>query len=142
MHVLGLAQPLRTRWQRLIVLITDAVEMIAGARDPAFSIEDISLEDQPTFELLSRGDTIGVFQLESPPMRQLLKAMAPSSFEDVSAVLALYRPGPMSVNMHYDYADRKNERAPVEYFHPDAEEVLSDTFGLMIYQESVSIQNS
>ncbi|NQY57141.1 MAG: DNA polymerase III subunit alpha [Ilumatobacteraceae bacterium] len=122
---------------RNLDVITDAVEMIAGARDPSFSIEDISLEDQPTFELLSRGDTIGVFQLESPPMRQLLKAMAPSSFEDVSAVLALYRPGPMSVNMHYDYADRKNERAPVEYFHPDAEEVLSDTFGLMIYQESV-----
>ena len=122
---------------RNLDVITDAVEMIAGARDPLFSIEDISLEDHPTFELLSRGDTIGVFQLESPPMRQLLKAMAPSSFEDVSAVLALYRPGPMSVNMHYDYADRKNERAPVEYFHPDAEEVLSDTFGLMIYQESV-----
>jgi DNA polymerase III subunit alpha len=53
------------------------------------------------------------------------------------AVLALYRPGPMSVNMHYDYADRKNGRKPVEYFHPDAEEVLGDTFGLMIYQESV-----
>ena len=70
-------------------------------------------------------------------MRQLLKAMAPTSFEDVSAVLALYRPGPMSVNMHYDYADRKNERKPVEYFHDDAEEVLDDTFGLMIYQESV-----
>ncbi|MEM8618358.1 MAG: DNA polymerase III subunit alpha [Actinomycetota bacterium] len=122
---------------RNLDVITDAVEMIAGARDPEFSIEDISLDDQATFDLLSRGDTIGVFQLESPPMRQLLKAMAPSSFEDVSAVLALYRPGPMSVNMHYDYADRKNERAPVEYFHPDAEEVLSDTFGLMIYQESV-----
>ncbi|MGB0112677.1 MAG: DNA polymerase III subunit alpha, partial [Ilumatobacteraceae bacterium] len=79
----------------------------------------------------------GVFQLESPPMRQLLKAMAPNSFEDVSAVLALYRPGPMSVNMHYDYADRKNGRKPVEYFHADAEEVLGDTYGLMIYQESV-----
>ena len=70
-------------------------------------------------------------------MRQLLKAMAPNSFEDVSAVLALYRPGPMSVNMHYDYADRKNERKPVEYFHDDAKEVLGDTYGLMIYQESV-----
>ncbi|MEM9517295.1 MAG: DNA polymerase III subunit alpha [Actinomycetota bacterium] len=122
---------------RNLDVITDAVEMIAGSRQPGFSIEAIALDDQATFELLSRGDTIGVFQLESPPMRQLLKAMAPNSFEDVSAVLALYRPGPMSVNMHYDYADRKNERAPVEYFHPDAEEVLSDTFGLMIYQESV-----
>ncbi|MEZ5295703.1 MAG: hypothetical protein R2697_05350 [Ilumatobacteraceae bacterium] len=70
-------------------------------------------------------------------MRQLLKAMAPTTFEDVSAVLALYRPGPMSVNMHYDFADRKNGRKPVEYFHDDAKEVLDDTYGLMIYQESV-----
>ena len=65
------------------------------------------------------------------------KALAPTSFEDVAALIALYRPGPMGVNMHYDYADRKNNRKPVEYFHPDAEEVLGDTYGLMIYQESV-----
>jgi len=70
-------------------------------------------------------------------MRALLKALAPDSFEDVAALIALYRPGPMSVNMHYDYADRKNGRKPVEFFHADAEEVLGDTFGLMIYQESV-----
>jgi DNA polymerase-3 subunit alpha len=122
---------------RNLDVITDAVEMIRHQRDPCFTIEGVPLDDPATYELLSKGNTIGVFQLESPPMRQLLKAMEPSSFEDVSAVLALYRPGPMSVNMHYDYADRKNERRPVEYFHPDAEEVLSDTFGLMIYQESV-----
>ena len=89
------------------------------------------------FELLARGDTMGVFQLESSPMRALLRAMAPDTFEDVSAVLALYRPGPMSVNMHYDYADRKNGRKAVEYFHPDAAEVLGDTYGLMIYQEQL-----
>jgi DNA polymerase III subunit alpha len=122
---------------RNLDVITDAEAMIRAQRDPGFVVEEISLDDQATFDLLSRGDTIGVFQLESPPMRQLLKAMAPNSFEDVSAVLALYRPGPMSVNMHYDYADRKNERKPVEYFHEDAEEVLGDTYGLMIYQESV-----
>ncbi len=122
---------------RNLDVITDAEAMIQAQRDPSFVIEDISLEDQATFDLLSKGETVGVFQLESPPMRQLLKAMAPNSFEDVSAVLALYRPGPMSVNMHYDYADRKNERKPVEYFHEDAKEVLGDTYGLMIYQESV-----
>jgi DNA polymerase-3 subunit alpha len=122
---------------RNLDVITDAQGMIRTSRDPEFDIDAVSLDDQPTFDLLTRGDTIGVFQLESPPMRQLLKAMAPNSFEDVSAVLALYRPGPMSVNMHYDFADRKNGRKPVEYFHPDAEEVLDDTFGLMIYQESV-----
>ncbi len=122
---------------RNLDVITDTVEMVRAARDPEFDIDTVSLDDATTFDLLSRGQTIGVFQLESPPMRQLLKALAPNSFEDVSAVLALYRPGPMSVNMHYDYADRKNGRKPVEYFHDDAEEVLSDTFGLMIYQESV-----
>jgi DNA polymerase III subunit alpha len=122
---------------RNLDVITDAEEMIRRQRDPDFVIDDVPLDDQATFDLLSKGDTIGVFQLESPPMRQLLKAMAPNSFEDVSAVLALYRPGPMSVNMHYDYADRKNGRKPVEYFHDDAKEVLDDTYGLMIYQESV-----
>jgi len=122
---------------RNLDVISDTVAMVRGTLDPEFDIDTVTLDDQATFDLLSRGATIGVFQLESPPMRQLLKALAPSSFEDVSAVLALYRPGPMSVNMHYDYADRKNERKPVEYFHPDAEEVLGDTFGLMIYQESV-----
>jgi DNA polymerase III subunit alpha len=122
---------------RNLDVITDTVEMVRHACDPLFDIDTVPLDDAATFDLLSRGNTIGVFQLESPPMRQLLKALAPNSFEDVSAVLALYRPGPMSVNMHYDYADRKNQRKPVEYFHPDAEEVLGDTFGLMIYQESV-----
>ena len=122
---------------RNLDVITDTVAMIRATRDPDFLIEDISLADDVTFALLSRGDTMGVFQLESPPMRQLLKALAPNSFEDVAALIALYRPGPMGVNMHYDYADRKNQRKPVEYFHPDAEAVLGDTYGLMIYQESV-----
>ena len=122
---------------RNLDVITDAQNMIRENRDPNFDIDTVPLDDAKTFALLSRGDTIGVFQLESPPMRQLLKAMAPTTFEDVSAVLALYRPGPMSVNMHYDFADRKNGRKPVEYIHPDAEEVLDDTYGLMIYQESV-----
>ncbi len=122
---------------RNLDVISDSVAMIRAGADPTFDIDTLSLDDQPTFDLLSRGDTIGVFQLESAPMRALLRALAPNSFDDVSAVLALYRPGPMSVNMHYDYADRKNGRKEVEYFHADAEEVLADTYGLMIYQESV-----
>lgn len=122
---------------RNLDVITDAQAMIRVRGHPDFVIEEIPLDDPKTFALLSRGDTIGVFQLESPPMRQLLKAMEPTSFEDVSAVLALYRPGPMSVNMHYDYADRKNGRQEVTYFHEDAKEILGDTYGLMIYQESV-----
>jgi DNA polymerase-3 subunit alpha len=122
---------------RNLDVITDTVKMVRATKDPEFDIDTVHLDDQPVFDLMARGDTMGVFQLESPPMRALLRSLAPTSFEDVSAVLALYRPGPMSVNMHYDYADRKNNRQPVEYFHPDAEEVLGDTYGLMIYQESV-----
>ncbi|MBJ7426981.1 MAG: DNA polymerase III subunit alpha, partial [Ilumatobacteraceae bacterium] len=121
---------------RNLNVITDANSLIQ-IDHPEFDVDKISFEDQATFELLGRGDTMGVFQLESTPMQQLLRAMAPTSFEDVSAVIALYRPGPMSVNMHNDFADRKNGRKKVVYFHPDAEEVLGDTYGLMIYQESV-----
>ena len=122
---------------RNLDVITDTVRMIQRRHDPEFEVDGLSLEDPKTYDLLGRGDTIGVFQLESTPMRALIRAMAPNSFDDVSALIALYRPGPMGVNMHYDYADRKNQRKPVEYFHPDAEAVLGDTYGLMIYQESV-----
>jgi len=121
---------------RNLDVITDTMSLIRLS-EPDFDVDRVSLDDPATFELLSKGDTTGVFQLESPPMQQLLRAMNPSTFEDVSAVIALYRPGPMGVNMHYDFADRKNGRKPVEYFHPDAQEVLGDTYGLMIYQESV-----
>jgi len=122
---------------RNLDVISDAEFMIRERHDADFNIEQVALDDPQTYDLLSRGDTIGIFQLESPPMRQLLKAMEPTTFPDIAAVLALYRPGPMSVNMHYDFADRKNGRQEVTYFHDDAVEVLGDTYGLMIYQESV-----
>jgi DNA polymerase-3 subunit alpha len=122
---------------RNLDVITDTVNMVRATKDPEFDIDKVPLDDPRVFALLGRGDTMGVFQLESPPMRALLRSMAPTSFDDVGALIALYRPGPMSANMHYDYADRKNGRKPVEFFHPDARELLTDTYGLMIYQESV-----
>jgi DNA polymerase-3 subunit alpha len=122
---------------RNLDVITDTVAMVRATRNPGFDIDAVPLDDPKVFALLARGDTMGVFQLESPPMRALLRSMGPTTFEHVSAVLALYRPGPMSVNMHNDYADRVNNRQQVTYFHPDAKEVLGDTYGLMIYQESV-----
>src|SRR2546421_545809 len=100
-------------------------------------IDAIPLDDRPTLELLQRADSIGIFQLEGGPMRALMRSLAPTSFDDVAALVALYRPGPMAANMHNDYADRKNGRKPVEYLHPDLEEVLSDTQGLMIFQEKL-----
>jgi DNA polymerase-3 subunit alpha len=122
---------------RNLDVITDTVSMVRATKDPEFDIDHVVLDDPAVFALLGRGDTMGVFQLESPPMRALLRSMAPTTFDDVGALIALYRPGPMSANMHYDYADRKNARQPVSYFHPDAEQLLADTYGLMIYQESV-----
>ena len=95
---------------RNLDVITDTMAMVRTNYDPNFDIDTVSLSDAQTFDLLARGDTIGVFQLESPPMRALLKSLAPNAFEDVAAVVALYRPGPMGVNMHYDYADYKNNR--------------------------------
>ncbi|RMH77293.1 MAG: DNA polymerase III subunit alpha [Actinomyces sp.] len=122
---------------RNLDVIEDALELIRRTRGIDVDIDHVPLDDPATFDLLRRGDTIGVFQLESAPMRALIRSLAPTSFEDVAALVALYRPGPMGANMHNDYADRKNGRKPVEYFHPDAAEILADTYGLMIYQESV-----
>jgi DNA polymerase-3 subunit alpha len=112
----------------------DLIEQTTGERP---DIDNVPLDDAETFAMLQRGASVGVFQLEGGPMRSLLRSLAPSSFDDICALVALYRPGPMAANMHNDYADRKNGRKPITYLHPDMEELLDDTFGLMIYQESV-----
>ena len=122
---------------RNLDVIADCLELIKKTRSETVDIDAINLEDETTFNLLKRGDTIGVFQLESTPMRALIRSLVPTSLDDVAALVALYRPGPMAANMHNDYADRKNGRAKVEFIHPDAQEILNDTYGLMIYQESV-----
>ncbi len=118
----------------VIEITLDLVERSTGARP---DIDAIPLDDPPTFELLRKGDTIGVFQLEGGPMRALIRSLAPSTFEDVAALVALYRPGPMAANMHTDYADRKNGRKPVSFYHDDLQEILGPTYGLMIYQEQL-----
>jgi DNA polymerase-3 subunit alpha len=112
----------------------DLIETNTGARP---DIDRVDLDDPAVFEMLRRADSIGVFQLEGSPMRALTRALAPTSFDDICALIALYRPGPMAANMHYDYADRKNGRKPITYLHPDMAEVLAETQGLMIYQESM-----
>ena len=99
------------------------------------------LDDPAAYELLARGDTLGVFQLDGGPMRALLRSMRPTSFDDISAVGALYRPGPMGANAHNEYADRKNGRKPVTPIHPELAEplgeILDETYGLIVYQEQV-----
>ena len=122
---------------RNLDVITDTLDLIKSTQDFELDIDGIELSDKKTFQMLSQGDSIGVFQLESGPIRSLMRSLNPTSFDDVAALVALYRPGPMAANMHNDYADRKNGRKSVTYFHEDAESLLSDTYGLMIYQESV-----
>jgi DNA polymerase-3 subunit alpha len=118
----------------VLEITLELVEHSTGRRP---DIDRIPLDDVPTFEMLRRGDTIGVFQLEGGPMRALLRSLAPTSFEDVAALVALYRPGPMAQNWHNEYADRKNGRKPVSYPHDDLQEILEPTYGLMIYQEQL-----
>ena len=118
----------------VLEITRDLVERSTGVRP---EVDHIPLDDPKTFELLRRGDTVGVFQLEGGPVRTLLRSLGPTQFEDVAALVALYRPGPMAQNWHTEYADRKNGRKPVEYPHPDLEEILGPTYGLMIYQEQL-----
>ncbi len=127
---------------RNLTVLDDCLKHIEANRNgQVVVLETLALDDRPTYELLARGDTLGVFQMEGSGMRALLRSMVPTTFEHISAVGALYRPGPMGANAHNDYADRKNGRKPVVPLHPDLEqalaEVLGDTYGLIVYQEQV-----
>lgn len=127
---------------RNLTVIEDALANIKANRGVVLEPETLDLDaDQPTYDLLSRGDTLGVFQLDGGPMRALLRQLKPTSFEDISAVIALYRPGPMGVNSHINYALRKNGLQKIDPIHPDLEEALEDilgtTYGLIVYQEQV-----
>ncbi len=126
---------------RNLTIINDALDNIEANRGHPLVLEDLALDDPASYELLARGDTLGVFQLDGGPMRSLLRLMRPDNFEDISAVLALYRPGPMGVNSHINYALRKNKQQEIEPIHPELEEPLADildtTYGLIVYQEQV-----
>ncbi len=126
---------------RNLSVLDDCLINIKRNQGIDLDLSALTLDDLKTFELLGKGETLGVFQLDGGPMRALLRQMAPDSFEDISAVIALYRPGPMGVNAHTDYADRKNHRKPVEPIHEELSEplaeILGDTFGLIVYQEQV-----
>jgi DNA polymerase-3 subunit alpha len=126
---------------RNLTIIGDAIENIKANRGIDLDLDAVPLDDPATFELLGRGDTLGVFQLDGGPMRDLLRRMQPTAFEDVVAVIALYRPGPMGMNAHNDYADRKNGRQAVKPIHPELAEplaeILAETHGLIVYQEQI-----
>ncbi|AZA13921.1 DNA polymerase III subunit alpha [Corynebacterium choanae] len=126
---------------RNLTVIGDCLENIKTNRGIDLDLENLSVVDEPTYELLSRGDTLGVFQLDSGGMRELLKRMEPTRFDDIVAALALYRPGPMGMGAHWAYADRKNGRQDITPIHPELEEplreILEETHGLIVYQEQI-----
>src|SRR5215211_1494661 len=126
---------------RNLTVLDDAVANITRNRGFDLVLEELGLDDASTYALLSRGDTLGVFQLDGGPMRSLLRLMRPDNFEDISAVLALYRPGPMGADSHTNYALRKNGRQEIRPIHPELAEALAEilntTHGLIVYQEQV-----
>ena len=128
---------------RNLTILDDAIANIEANRGETIDLDELSrtLDDKATFELLARADTLGVFQLDGGGMRTLLRLMQPDSFEDISAALSLYRPGPMGANSHTNYALRKTGKQPITPIHPELEEALADilgpTYGLIVYQEQV-----
>ena len=124
-----------------LTIIHDTLKNIEANGKPAIDYTKIPLDDAETYKLMSRGDTLGVFQLDSDGMRSLLKTLKPDNFNDISALIALYRPGPMSMDSHTNYAKRKNGLQKITPIHPELEEplkqVLDETYGLIIYQEQV-----
>ena len=126
---------------RNLTILADALDNIRLNKQQEVVLEDLTLDDPTTYALLQTGDTLGVFQLDGGPMRALLRSMQPDCFDDISAVGALYRPGPMGADSHNKYARRKTGKEPVEPIHPELEEALKDilgeTYGLIVYQEQV-----
>ncbi len=128
---------------RNLTILDDAIINVKANRGIDLDLDALSKDptDPRTYELLGRGDTLGVFQFDGGPMRALLRLMRPDNFEDISAVGALYRPGPMGANSHTNYALRKNKQQEVTYLHPELAEalepILGTTYGLIVYQEQV-----
>ncbi|MEX0756377.1 MAG: DNA polymerase III subunit alpha, partial [Acidimicrobiia bacterium] len=122
---------------RNLSTIERTLELVELSHGVLVDIDNVPLDDEKTFELIRTAETIGVFQLEGSAMRSLIRALEPDTFEHIIAVNALYRPGPMGLNMHYEYADRKNGRKEVTYPHTALRPFLESTYGIITYQEQV-----
>ena len=121
-----------------LTILTDALKLIAQHRGTAITLEQIPLEDDDTYKkVFHKGLTSGVFQFESNGMRDVLRKYQPSSIEDLTALNALYRPGPIQGGMIDDFIDRKHGRKKVEYELPELQEILQETLGVIVYQEQV-----
>ncbi|MGE4357606.1 MAG: DNA polymerase III subunit alpha, partial [Candidatus Omnitrophota bacterium] len=122
---------------RTLTVIDETIKIIKRSRNISLDIKNIPLDDLQTFRMLQKGETIGVFQLESNGMRELLKKIKPEKFEDIIAILALFRPGPLGAGMVEDFIRRKKGEIPVRYDHKKLEPILKETYGIILYQEQV-----
>jgi DNA polymerase III subunit alpha len=120
-----------------LTVIQDALDIIKAVHGVKIDIDTIPLDDEKTFALLGRGETTGVFQLESDGMKRYIRELKPTEFEDIVAMVALYRPGPLSAGMVPQYIRRKNKKEKVEFDHPLMKEILQETYGVTIYQEQI-----
>jgi len=122
---------------RTLTVLDRTLDILARTRGIKIDLDQLPLDDPAVFELLQTGQTIGVFQLESDGLRRILTEMKPNRFEDIIAVIALYRPGPLGSGMIEDFINRKQGRQELEYAHPALENILEDTYGVILYQEQV-----
>lgn len=122
---------------RTLTVIDETLKLVKQTQSKIIDIEDIPLDDPKTYKLLAKAQTLGVFQLESSGMRDLLKKLEPTLLEDLIALLALYRPGPMGSGMLSDFIQRKHNHIPIKYDHKSLETILKDTYGIMVYQEQI-----
>ena len=118
-------------------MIDKTLFLIEKAKNIKIDINNIPLEDEKTFEMLGKGECLGVFQLESSGMRDLVLRMKPNQFEDLIALLALYRPGPLQSGMVNEFIENKNRKKKIKYIHPSLESILKSTYGMILYQEQV-----
>ncbi len=125
------------RGLEILTVIDQAVRLINKSRGVKLDVTSVPLDDQETFELISTGDTQGIFQLESPGIREALTKFKPSTFEDLIAIISIYRPGPLEAGMVEDLINRKHGRTAIEYPLPELKPILQETYGLIIYQEQV-----
>lgn len=122
---------------RTLTVISEAVKLIKKTQGIGLDINTLPLDDLPTYKLLASAQTMGIFQIESSGMRDLLKKLEPERFEDLIALLALYRPGPIGSGMLDDFMKRKHGQAAIRYEHPKLEPILKETYGIMVYQEQI-----
>lgn len=120
-----------------LTLITDIIQLIKKNHNVNIDVTNLNLQDDKTFELLCNGDTAGVFQFESSGIRDVLRRLQPTGFEDLIAVNALYRPGPLGSGMVDDFINRRHGKEDIKYLFPELEPILKDTYGVIVYQEQV-----